>query len=418
MNRPYSVDYGPTTVPRMKNITIESIQLLVSTVQQLSLARDMDRVMKIVRTAARQLTGADGATFVLRENDKCYYADEDAIMPLWKGSRFPMEVCISGWAMLNRKPAVIEDIYGDNRIPADAYKPTFVKSLVMVPIRTVDPIGAIGNYWATQRQPSESEIWLLQSLADITAVTMENVNVYAELEQRVKERTLQLEQINKELEAFSYSVSHDLRAPLRAISSYTGFLLESNGSRLDEEGHLLAQKLMDSTGRMNTLINDMLRFFRTDKKEPDHLTVDMNDMVQQVVAQLQEQEKKRTIDFTIDQLPPAQGDPTMLQQVWANLIGNAVKYTGQKEKAQVHIGAETNDNETIYFVKDNGAGFDMKYADKLFGVFQRLHAASEFEGTGVGLATVQRIITRHGGRVWAEAEPGEGATFYFSLVGR
>jgi light-regulated signal transduction histidine kinase (bacteriophytochrome) len=141
-------------------------------------------------------------------------------------------------------------------------------------------------------------------------------------------------------------------------------------------------------------------------------------MVQQVVAQLQEQEKQRTIDFTIDQLPPAQADPTMLQQVWANLIGNAVKYTGQKEKALVHIGAEANGSETIYFVKDNGAGFDMKYADKLFGVFQRLHAASEFEGTGVGLATVQRIITRHGGRVWADAKPGEGATFYFSLVGR
>jgi len=399
----------------MKNITPESIQLLVSTVQQLSLARDMDTVMKIVRTAARQLTGADGATFVLRENDKCYYADEDAVTPLWKGSRFPIEACISGWAMLNSKPAVIEDIYVDRRIPADAYRPTFVKSLVMVPIRTADPIGAIGNYWAVKRQPEESEIWLLQSLADITAVTIENVKVYNELEQRVKERTIQLEQINKELEAFSYSVSHDLRSPLRAIGSYTNFLLESNGSQMNEEGHELSQKLISSVQHMNTLIDDMLHFFKTDKKELTRLPVDMKVMVQQVVDQIKEQEKHREIDFIIDELPAANADPGLIKQVWANLIDNAVKYTGKKEKAQVQIGTEKNGTEALYFIKDNGAGFDMRYADKLFGVFQRLHAAHDFEGTGVGLATVQRIITRHGGRIWVDAKPGEGAAFYFSL---
>lgn len=399
----------------MKNITTESVQLLVSTVQQLSLARDMDSVMKIVRTAARQLTGADGATFVLKENDKCYYADEDAIMPLWKGSRFPMNICVSGWAMKNKQPAIIADIYADNRIPADAYKPTFVKSLVMVPIRTVDPIGAIGNYWAVERQPQEAEIWLLQSLADITAVTIENVNVYEGLEQRVKERTLQLEHINKELEAFSYSVSHDLRAPLRAINGYTNILIESNGSRLDDEGHSLTQKLMDSIGRMDTLINDMLHFFKTDKKELSRSAIDMNEMVQQIAAQNKEQEKERQIEFVIDELPAANADPALIKQVWINLIGNAVKYTNQKEKAIVHIGAGTNDNKTVYFIKDNGAGFDMKYADKLFGVFQRLHASTEFEGTGVGLATVQRIVMRHGGRIWADAKPNEGAAFYFTL---
>jgi hypothetical protein len=401
----------------MKNITVNSTQLLVSTVQQLSLARDMNTVMKIVRTAARQLTGADGATFVLRENDKCYYADEDAIMPLWKGSRFPIEACVSGWAMLNSKPIVIKDIYADKRIPADAYHPTFVKSLVMVPIRTADPVGAIGNYWAAQRQPEESEIWLLQSLADITAVTIENVKVYTELEKRVKERTLQLEQINKELEAFSYSVSHDLRAPLRAIGAYTDFLLESNGSRLNEEGHELSKKLINSVGRMNTLIDDMLHFFKTDKKQLARSSFDMNKLVQQVVTQLQEQEKQRQINFIIDELPSIKADPSLIKQVWINLVGNAIKYTGQKEKAVIHIGAENNENDTVYFIKDNGAGFDMKYADKLFGVFQRLHAANDFEGTGVGLATVQRIVSRHGGKIWAEAKPEEGATFYFSLEG-
>ncbi len=184
-------------------INTKSLQRLVTTVQELSLARDITTVMSIVRKVARELTGADGATFVLRDRlssgEYCYYADEDAIGPLWKGSRFPIEACISGHAMLNRKPVVIEDIYVDNRIPIAAYEVTFVKSLAMVPIRTIDPVGAIGNYWAKQHLATEEEVSLLQSLADITAVTLENIKVYDELEQRVKERTLQLEEKNKEI---------------------------------------------------------------------------------------------------------------------------------------------------------------------------------------------------------------------------
>lgn len=184
-------------------INTQSLHRLVDAVKQLSLARDLQTVMNIVRRTARELTGADGATFVLRDRignaEACYYADEDAISPLWKGSRFPIETCISGWAMLNSRPAIIEDIYLDERIPHEAYKPTFVKSLAMVPIRTADPIGAIGNYWAGKHLPSEEEISLLQSLADITAVTMENIKVYDELEYRVKDRTAQLQEKNREI---------------------------------------------------------------------------------------------------------------------------------------------------------------------------------------------------------------------------
>lgn len=172
-----------------------AMEQLVEVVQQLSLARDLDTVMDIVRHAARKLTGADGATFVLRDNDKCFYAEEDAISPLWKGQRFPMSSCISGWAMINRQPAVIEDIYADSRIPADAYRPTFVRSLVMVPIRTVDPVGAIGNYWAIKSLPSPEQVKVLQALANVTAVTMENVRIYGELEQRVQQRTWELQSI-------------------------------------------------------------------------------------------------------------------------------------------------------------------------------------------------------------------------------
>ncbi len=161
---------------------LDQARVLIDAIQRLSLAESVAQVQEVVRVAARRLTGADGATFVLREGDLCHYADEDAISPLWKGQRFPMSTCISGWAMLNRRAAAIEDIYADERIPHDAYRPTFVKSLVMVPIRTLDPIGAIGNYWASRHAPSTEEIELLQSLADSTAVAMENVRIYETLE--------------------------------------------------------------------------------------------------------------------------------------------------------------------------------------------------------------------------------------------
>ncbi len=172
-----------------------AMERLLEVVQRLSLARDLDSVMRIVRRAARELTGADGATFVLRDGDRCFYADEDAIAPLWKGQRFPLEACISGWVMLNREAAAIEDIYADARIPAEAYRPTFVRSLAMVPIRTLDPLGAIGNYWASRHLPTQAELRVLGALADTTAVAMENLRVYAELEARVAQRTAALQAI-------------------------------------------------------------------------------------------------------------------------------------------------------------------------------------------------------------------------------
>lgn len=182
---------------------LRGVERLLQAVQELSLARSLADIQRIVRTSARELTGCDGATFVLRDDGQCYYADENAITPLWKGSRFPLEACISGWAMLHQQAAVIPDIYLDDRIPHAAYRPTFVKSLVMVPIRKLDPIGAIGNYWAREHRPSDNEVALLQALADSTSVALENVTVYSELEQRVKDRTAELERANEEIRHLS-----------------------------------------------------------------------------------------------------------------------------------------------------------------------------------------------------------------------
>lgn len=182
---------------------LEGMERLLQAVQDLSLARSQADIQRLVSSSARELTGCDGATLVLRDNGKCFYAEENAIGPLWKGSRFPMTACISGWAMLNRDAAIIPDIYLDARIPHDLYRPTFVKSLVMVPIRRLDPIGAIGNYWADEHRPSEQEVRLLQALADSTSIAMENIQVYSELEQRVRDRTAALEQANEEIRQLS-----------------------------------------------------------------------------------------------------------------------------------------------------------------------------------------------------------------------
>jgi K+-sensing histidine kinase KdpD len=391
------------------------MEKLIGVVQDLSLARDLDRIMAIVRHAARELTGADGATFVLREGDNCHYADEEAIAPLWKGKRFPMNLCISGWAMLNRQAAVIEDIYADARIPADAYRPTFVKSLVMVPIRTSSPIGAIGTYWAKKRQPLPQEVKLLQALADSTSIAMENVELYHGLEQKVAERTARLRMLNDELETFSYAVSHDLRAPLRHINAYVDLMRDEKENVLSSANLRHLTVIGDAARRMENLIVDLLEFARMGRAELSRTMVNMNQLVAEVIAEMHLETKGRAIVWDVVDLPGVLGDRALLKQAWVNLISNAVKYTRKRAQAEIRIGGVAGDGEDIFFVQDNGAGFDMQCAEKLFGTFQRFHRSDEFEGTGIGLANVRSIIGRHGGRTWAKAEVNQGATFFFTL---
>ncbi|HVY45829.1 MAG TPA: GAF domain-containing protein, partial [Minicystis sp.] len=262
---------------------------LVAAVQELSLARDLEGVMRVVRRVARELCDADGATFVLRDEDKCFYADEDAIAPLWKGKRFPMDACISGWVMLHREAVTIEDVFADPRVPADAYRPTFVKSLAMVPIRTAAPIGAIGNYWASHHRVRPDELELLQALADSTSIAMENVALLSELEARVRRRTAELEAANRELEAFSYSVSHDLRAPLRSIDGYGAALAEDLGDRLDPRARDALSRMRAATGRMNTLIDDLLGLAQVSRGALRDEPVDVSGLARSVAAELQAQ---------------------------------------------------------------------------------------------------------------------------------
>lgn len=236
-----------------------------------------------------------------------------------------------------------------------------------------------------------------------------------DLELRVRERTLQLEMANKELESFSYSVSHDLRAPLRAINGYARILEEDFGGRLDEEGHKVVEVICREANTMGQLIDGLLHFSRLGRQPLKISTVDLARLVAEVFQKLRQEDPRRHIEWHLAPLSPAMGDPVLLKQVWMNLLDNALKFTRGTEPAVIEAGESRQGEETVYYVRDNGAGFDMQYADKLFGVFQRLHSQEEFEGTGVGLALVHRIVSRHGGRVWAEGSPGNGAVFYFTL---
>lgn len=260
-------------------------------------------------------------------------------------------------------------------------------------------------------QPDGTVLGVMSMVQDITERKRAEEEVHrlnTELEQRVKERTA-------ELESFSYSVSHDLRVPLRAIDGFSRILLEEYHEKLDEEGKRLLGVVCDNTSRMARLIDDILAFSRLGRKEMATQEVDMDELVKETAAELAPTWTGRDVKLELGKLPPTQGDAAMLRQIWVNLLGNAVKFTRPRTTAVIGISGHTEGNETVYCVKDNGVGFDMQYVDKLFGVFQRLHGAEEFEGTGAGLAIVKRIVARHGGRVWAEGKVNEGATIYFAL---
>ncbi|HLK47321.1 MAG TPA: ATP-binding protein [Bryobacteraceae bacterium] len=253
----------------------------------------------------------------------------------------------------------------------------------------------------------------------------------AELEGRVQQRTAQLEAANQELESFSYSVSHDLRTPLRAIDGFSKMLLEDYADQLAGEGQRYLKLIRQSTTHMAALIDDLLAFSRRGRAPVNKQKMSVGDVVRHAIEDLQPERNGRNVEITVGNLPYCNADPLLIRQVFVNLLSNAIKYTRRRDVARIEVGAKPagrlrdegepapddfGDPEMpVYYVRDNGVGFDMRYADKLFGVFQRLHCKEDFEGTDVGLATVQRIVKKHGGRVWAKRAVGEGAVFYLTI---
>lgn len=388
---------------------ISALEHLVEVVQDLSQARDLDTVMGIVRRAARDLTGADGATFVLRDKGCCYYADENAIGPLWKGQRFPLQNCISGWVMLNAKPVMIEDIYKDPRIPADVYRPTFVKSLLMVPIRKNNPIGAIGNYWATTRLPADDELAILQTLANFTCVALENINLY----QQLQEKITALDASNKELSRFAWIAAHDLKSPLRAIDNLSQWIEEDSGERLDTTSKTHFQKLRHRVRRMEKLLDDILEYARVENKLVDRPAeeADGETIVQDILA-LTDLPQGFTLRVD-EQFKSVRAPRIPMQQIFCNLVNNAYKHHDQKA-GSIEITCNEEEKRYIFSVRDDGPGIASSYHQQIFDMFQTLKSRDLQEGSGMGLAIVKKILLAYGGDIRVESEPGLGTAFVFT----
>jgi light-regulated signal transduction histidine kinase (bacteriophytochrome) len=255
----------------------------------------------------------------------------------------------------------------------------------------------------------------VELIKTVTTRLKKSENIRELTDTKAQERTAKLNFTNRELEAFNYSVSHDLHTPLRALNGYASMLIEDYSELLDSEGKRMLNAIVDQSNKMGCLIDDLLSFSRINMNEIKISAIDMHSLAINVYDELTTDTEKEKIDFRISEIDSINGDTSMLKQIWVNLISNAIKYTSKISNPVIEIGSTSDETETVYYIKDNGAGFDMEYYDKLFGVFKRLHSTRQFEGNGVGLAIVHRIVQRHQGRVWAESEINKGATFYFAL---
>lgn len=267
---------------------------------------------------------------------------------------------------------------------------------------------------ATEQQIESS----LQEVHELKSALAEARALNAQLEARVARHTAELAAAHQELDAFSHSVSHDLRAPVRAVSGFANIVFEEFGQQLPEPARGYLERIRSSGRRINQMLDDLLRLAQLSRQPVSRQPVDMAQLVQEVLGEVILAGDGRSIEVRTGELPACLGDPALLKQVWTNLLSNGVKFTRDRNPAVIELGSERHNGQCVYFVRDNGVGFDLQYARKLFTVFQRMHREDEFEGTGVGLAIVQRVVHRHGGRVWAAAESGRGATFYFTLDGK
>ncbi len=343
-------------------------------------------------------------------------ADEDYIL----NQHITTGKGITGWVAQTGQSVRLGNVRVDPRYNALRED---IRSELCVPLKAGNRVIGVLNVETTKPDAyTESDQRVLETIASQMALAIqqsylhEQIQRYAaELEERVRERTAQLQAANNELEAFAYSVSHDLRAPLRGIYGFTEILFEDYTDNLDDEGRRICAVIKDNTHRMSQLIDDLLSFSRLSRKELQKSVIDMKAFVNSIYYEITTPEERKKIKLKINDLIDAFGDPTLIKQTWINLLSNAIKFSAKRKMAKINVSCKKEENRIVYCVKDNGAGFDMQYMNKLFGVFQRLHSEKEFPGTGVGLAIVQRIIHRHGGKVWAVGEVDKGASFYFSL---
>ena len=381
-------------------------------------------VQRTVAAAAQQ-SDADAVCILVpnEEGSELRVGAEWGSNSHWQERRFPLDANIVRWVSIARAQLSAWDGSHD---PEAVFAPPFAGEPVAVAL----PIVAGGHFYgilrfsskAAQRRLTRGQVKALDILASTAATAFEAAsllgqlrNLNQELEQRVDDRTRELQAANADLEAFSYSVSHDLRAPLRRVDGFCQMFIDEFGAGLAPEGRRMLENARAGATHMGELIDALLRFARYSRQPLQTRPVQTEALVRRVLGNFDEQLKERSVELQIGSLPDCIADGALLEQVFTNFISNAIKFTAGRPCTRIEIGSREEPGELVYFVKDNGVGFDMRYADRLFGVFQRLHAQNEFEGTGIGLSIVHRIVRRHGGNTWAESRPQEGATFYFSL---
>lgn len=394
---------------------LSATEHLVAVARELSRAHTLDDVLSIVRRAARELTGADGATFVLREGDVCFYADEDAIAPLWKGRRFPIHDCISGWAMLNERSVTIEDIRLDARIPQEAYLSTFVRSMALVPIRASDPVGAIGAYWAEPRQATEGEVKLLGALADLTSVALENVQLYAQLQARMQEAELAVSARDE----FISIAAHELRTPLTALQLQLQNLEHLAGrgpSPTDRRFPERTGRAVAAVRRLTGIVDSLF-----DASLVTHggipLIVEDFDLVEtarEVLERFAVSARRANCELGLEAPRSLAGrwDRTRIEQVLTSLLSNAVKY-GAGKPIEVLV-APSVEGARIE-VRDHGDGIAADVAERIFERFGRAGSVTRYAGLGLGLYLARQVVEAHGGSIAFRTESGAGSTFIVAL---
>jgi PAS domain S-box-containing protein len=385
----------------------------------LDISTDEDAFYREVSAGIVDLVDADiGAMPCLDESGAnfTYRGAAGAHASLLMGQSMPvLGGGLCGWVATHGQPLNVPDLFADARVLPGLARALDVDCALVVPLiqnRTV--IGGLSAF-RKGRHFDAVDLELLTLYGQRVALALSNLRLMQSLEQRVAERTAQLATSNAELEAFSYSVSHDLRAPLRSIEGFSQALVEDCGAALDERGRDYLQRVRNGAARMSELIDDLLALSRVSRSAMIRGPVDLSALATTVVQTLQARAPQRRVSIEVVPGLSAVGDARLLQIALENLLGNAWKFTRKQPQAHIEFGVTEQDGMPVYYVRDNGAGFDMAHAAKLFGAFERLHADSDFEGTGIGLATVRRVIQRHGGKVWAEGKPGQGATFYFTL---
>lgn len=384
--------------------------------KELSLARDISTITQIVRTAARQLVNADGATFVLRDGDQCYYADEDAIAPLWKGRRFPMSACASGWVMEHAKDVVIDDIYADERIPQDAYRPTFVKSMAMVPIREKAPVGAIGVYWAAPHRATTEELTALRALANSTSTAIEIADSLARVLRLSNECEVMAQQ-NREREEQSAYTLHDLKSPAMAISMAAALRLRASDlSDADRKYWTKAQASAELVHQTAMNLLDIARAEHgklTPKVVPTNLAALLEDVQSMFAAQAE------MVGQTLDVVPTeavenAAFDPELVRRVLQNLTDNALRHSAKN--GRVTLEAKRDGESVAFAVSDEGPGVPDEMKNAIFDKYIQIRGLNaNRSGQGLGLTFCRSAVEAHGGRIWIEDNQPVGTRFCFTI---